>query len=447
MALGAIIGAVLGIGSSILNNQAQEASSSAQYAEAERQARARYDRDVKEWELANLVAETQWWWDKARVEQLRFNERQKASDYAGYQGAMIGAAAKQLTTRIDGLKTGLASQLVGLQMRDSARLASIGIDARGQLGEVSGRLMVENQTETAKAALDYSSKMQALTIETLEAARQYLVQSEQQALEADQMVGKLGKETDEIIQSLALEEQRDYLGWQLNKIAALAAGSQAGNTAIVRQGGGKTSKLLMAEAAKQLGRRWGEMEVQAKSRQTKLGLLNKTMNDELAMQMGKYALSIQDMADRTAYAIKRGDNEKTLLSDTLTKLVIPGMGLRAQLANVQMESIYSSAASRINLTMMENISAKGNAFADYINARDGAFADFGSAVASYSKPYRQEEYFDPIRPIPGLKPEYIGPTQPSGGNAVFTIGNAILSGAQGAMQFSYKKNDGSIGFY
>lgn len=447
MALGAIIGAVLGIGSSILNSQAQEASSSAQYAEAERQARARYERDVKEWELANLVAETQWWWDKARVEQLRFNERQKASDYAGYQGAMIGAAANQLTTRIDGLRTGLASQLIGLQLRDSSRIAGIGIEAGGQLSEVSSRVMVENQTETARSALDYSSKMQALTIETLEAARQYLVQSEQQALEADQMVGKLGKETDEIIQSLVLEEQRDYLGWQLNKIAALSASSQAGNTAIVRQGGGNTSKLLMAEAAKQLGRRWGELEVQAKSRQSKLGLLNKTMNDEVAMQMGKYALSIQDMADRTAYAISRGDNEKTTLGETLTKLTIPGLAMRNQLANFQMQNIYSSAASRINITAADNAAAVGNAYADYIGAKAGAYADFGSAVASYSKPYRQEEYFDPLKPIPGLKPEYIGPTQPSGGNAVFTIGNAILSGAQGAMQFSYKKNDGSIGFY
>lgn len=447
MALGAIIGAVLGIGSSILNSQAQEAASSAQYAEAERQARARYDRDVKEWELANLVAETQWWWDQARVEQLRFNERQKASDYAGYQGAMIGAAANQLTTRIDGLRTGLASQLIGLQLRDSSRIAGIGIEAGGQISEVSSRLMVENQTETARAALDYSSKMQALTIETLEAARQYLVQSEQQALEADQMVGKLGKETDEIVQSLVLEEQRDYLGWQLNKIAALSASSQAGNAAIVRQGGGNTSKLLMAEAAKQLGRRWGELEVQAKSRQSKLGLLNKTMNDEVAMQMGKYALSIQDMADRTAYAISRGDNERMTLSDTLTKLTIPGLAMRGQLASVQMQNIYSSAASRINITAADNAAAVGNAYADYIGAKAGAYADFGSAVASYSKPYRQEEYFDPLKPIPGLKPEYIGPTQPSGGNAVFTIGNAILSGAQGAMQFSYKKNDGSIGFY
>lgn len=445
--IGAVIGAVAGIGSAILGSASSQAQANAQYQEAEKQAKKRYERDVAEWELANLVAETQWWWDKARVEQLRFNERQKESDYYGYQKAMITAAADQLGARMSNIQLGLASQLTGLQMRDSSRVSAIGIEAGGQLSEVSSRLMIENQTEAARAGFDYASGMQRLTLETMEAARQYLLQANDKALEADQLTARINTESQELIQSLVLEEQRDYLGWQLNKIAALAEGAQQANAVTTRQGGGKTAKLVAMQAAKQLGRTWGELEVRSKARQTRLGLLNNAIKSEYSMQMGRYALGIQDLADKTAYAILRGNNESTLLNQAMKTLTIPSLGMRAQLANVQMNSILQNATSRLNVTVADNAAGQGAALADYITAKTTAMTDFSGTVAGLSRPFRKEEYFDPLKPIPGLKPEYIGPTQPSGGNAVFTIGNAILGGVQGAMNFSYKGNDGKLNFY
>ena len=378
---GAVLGAGTGIGSAIFGSAAADAQQQAQYEAAEKQAKKRHERDVKEWELANEVAEIQWWWDKARVEQLRFNERQKAADSEAYQAGLINAAQGQLDSRIN---------------------------------EINARSALEQQTEFARASTEYPYRMQALTIETLEATRQYLSQVNQQAMQAGQLTDRVTRESDQLVQSLVLEEQRDKLGWELNKIQSLVEDSKAGTRAVDRQGGSRTSKLLMLQAAKQLGRSWGEMDLKASDRKVRLGLMNSTMKGEYAKQLGIYALGMQDTAEKSQFAITRSRNEESFLSNTMAKLTIPGFGLRQSAYNAQTTA---------------------------------ALADFSSTAASINRPYRQEEYFDPLKPIPGLKPEYIGPTQPSGGNAVFTIGNAILGGVKGAMDYSYKKDDGTIGFY
>lgn len=379
--IGAVIGAVAGIGSSIFGAASSKSQADAQYKEAERQAKQRFRRDVQEWRLSNLASTTQWWWDKARVEQLRFNERQKAADYRAYQSQMLGAASQQLSARI---------------------------------GEITSRAAMEQNSEFAKASIDYPYRMQALTIDTLETTRQYLNQINQTALESAQTTNKLTKDTDELVQSLVLDEQRDYLGWQLNKIAALVEDSKAGARGADRQGGGQTGKLLMMQAAKQLGQRWGELEVNATSRKVRLGLLNSAIKGEYAQQMGRYALSMQDMTERAASTLKRSNNEATMLNETMSKLTIPSFGWRAQTYGAQMAS---------------------------------AQADYNSSVVSLSKPYREEVFFDPLKPIKGLKPQYIGPTQPSTGNLGFTIANSILGGVQGAMNFSYMNKAGQLSFY
>ena len=379
--IGAVIGAVAGIGSSVFGAASSKSAADAQYKEAERQAKARFKRDVQEWRLSNLAAKTQWWWDKARIEQLRFNERQKAADYKAYQSQMLNAASQQLSTRI---------------------------------GEITARASLEQNSEFAKASVDYPYRMQALTIDTLETTRQFLNQVNQTALQSAQATSKINRETEELVGSLALEEQRDYLGWQLNKIQALVEDSKAGARGSDRQGGGQTGKLLMAQAAKQLGRSWGELQNNATSRKVRLGLLNSAIKGEFAQQMGIYALGMQDMTERAAATIKRSDNEASMLNQTMSKLTIPSFGWRANAYGAQLAS---------------------------------AQADYTSSVVSLSKPYREEIYFDPLKPIKGLKPEYIGPTQPSTGNLGFTIGNSILSGVQGAMSFSYMNDAGQLKFY
>ena len=353
---------------------------------------------------------------------------------------------------------GLDTRLESLDIRDTARVGAIQGEGLSRMSEISTRTMFENQQETARAAVEYTSGMQSLTIETLEATRQYLNQANQVASEARQLVGKVDLDTQELVESLALEEQRDYLGWQLNKITALVDDSREGNAAVTRQGGGNTSKRLMLDAGKKLGRSWGELQVRAQSRQMRLGLLNKTINSQYAQQLARYSLQTEDLAGRTASTLKGSDSKAESMANALTQITIPSITQRAQLAGVQLQGVFTGAQGQINVLRADNRAARNEALTDFkissltassefSTATASAYGDYDSSLANIIRPFRQEVYFDPLKPIPGLKPEYIGPTEPSGGNAVFTIGNAILGGVQGAMNYSYKDSTGKLSFY
>jgi hypothetical protein len=62
-------------------------------------------------------------------------------------------------------------------------------------------------------------------------------------------------------------------------------------------------------------------------------------------------------------------------------------------------------------------------------------------------PYRQSIIFDPIKPIKGLKPEYMAPSKVYEPSTAGVIGNSILSGVQGAINLgTYTKKDGTLGW-
>ena len=58
----------------------------------------------------------------------------------------------------------------------------------------------------------------------------------------------------ELLGSLALDEQKDGLEWQLRKLEAIEADAATKAKTYVRQGGGNTAKRLSMQAANNLGR-------------------------------------------------------------------------------------------------------------------------------------------------------------------------------------------------
>ena len=94
--IAAVIGGVLGIGGSLLGASSQASQARAQNAAAEKAAKNQYDRAVKEYNIQNAQAKSQWEWDKARIAQLRFNDRQAEADYGLYTSQLITAATKNL---------------------------------------------------------------------------------------------------------------------------------------------------------------------------------------------------------------------------------------------------------------------------------------------------------------------------------------------------------------
>ena len=92
----AVVGGILGIGQSILGGASQKAAADAQNAEQERIAKAQYKRSLQEYQIQKQRDMTQWYWDRARIEQLRFNEKQTALDQATYGAKLISSATENL---------------------------------------------------------------------------------------------------------------------------------------------------------------------------------------------------------------------------------------------------------------------------------------------------------------------------------------------------------------
>ena len=88
--------AALNVGKSLLGSASEQAAADAQNAEQERIAKAQFKRAEKEWEIQKKRDVTQWYWDRARIEQLRFNEKQTALDQASYGSKLISAATENL---------------------------------------------------------------------------------------------------------------------------------------------------------------------------------------------------------------------------------------------------------------------------------------------------------------------------------------------------------------
>ena len=362
--------AAINVGKSILGSASEQAAADAQNAEQERIAKAQFRRSMQEWRIQNKRDIVQWHWDRARIEQLRFNEKQTALDQATYGAKLISAATENLAINSQALYD---------------------------------KFVVEEQLRGTQVGLDYQYTTNKLAADSSEAIRQYMQNINQTALQSNATVAKLTTDTQELLASLALEEQRDYLGWQINLLSAAAKDSEAKAVASARQGGSNTSRKLAVQAAQQLGRTWAELDQRATSRDVKLGILNSTMKNDVSRQLGQYALTMQDETEKIKYTNRRYVSDYGLAKSQMESLTIPSF----QLA----ENQYGREIKSLQLQTRQ-------------------------AFDEATTKYREQTFFDPLKPVAGLRPKYIAPTAIAGPSAASVIGNAFLSGIQGAASVS-----------
>ena len=362
--------AAINVGQSIFGSMSQQSAADAQNAEQERIAKAQFKRAEKEWEIQKKRDVTQWYWDRARIEQLRFNEKQTALDQASYGSKLISAATENLAINSQALYD---------------------------------KFVVEEQLRGTQVGLDYQYTTNKLAADSSEAIRQYMQNINQTALQSNATVAKLTTDTQELLASLALEEQRDYLGWQINLLSAAAKDSEAKAVASARQGGSNTSRKLAVQAAQQLGRTWAELDQRATSRDMKLGILNSTMKNDVSRQLGQYALTMQDETEKIKYTNLRYVSDYGSAKSQMESLTIPSF----QLA----ENQYGREIKSLQLQTRQ-------------------------AFDEATTKYREQTFFDPLKPVAGLRPKYIAPTAIAGPSTASVIGNAFISGIQGAASVS-----------
>jgi hypothetical protein len=211
-----------------------------------------------------------------------------------------------------------------------------------------------------------------------------------------------------------MDEARDHLGWQIGQLTAMAKGAEEGGRSIVRQGGGATAQRLAMDAAQALGRTYGEMMLKSQDRGMRIDLMNETMRTGVSQEIAQNSIAMQDSASRMKYTSARYQSDYEQSKQQMGQLTIPTFDQSGKQYGRELDAL--------------KLQTQG-------------------VLDQAARPYRGTTYFDPLEPIYGLKPEMIAPTQVSGPSTLGTITNALTSGVSGALQFSYQRPGGGLGFY
>ena len=78
---------------------------------------------------------------------------------------------------------------------------------------------------------------------------------------------------------------------------------------------------------------------------------------------------------------------------------------------------------------------------------DSLFLNTQGRLDEARMPFRESIIFDPQKPLPGMYTSMAGPTYQAGPSTLGVIGGAVVAGVNGALSATYKKADGSLGFY
>ena len=375
-----IVPAVLGAAASWSSGNSAKNAASAQNKAAKEQAEARFERANKEWAIDYQSKVANWMWDVAETEAARFIDRQKKSDYNWRQGKIIDAAIRNLNVNEQAVFDKFGAE-------ENLRAKQEGIN------------------------LDY--KMSNLSAETGEALRQYMTDIQAKGLESQVLVQNKNTEGQALQIDVTNGFAEEAIKRDIDTVAAVVASSLDRAKRVTRTGGSSTGNRQSLNALQELGRSYGELAQRNRSRKTRVGVFNSSMQGETATRMGSYALSMMDNVQRMKFSSGKYSRDGNNALNTFKELTIPSFALANRQGGRELESLYIGTEARINEASM---------------------------------PFRDSIIFDPIAPIAGLAPEYYAPTkvyEPSGLDIAL---GTIQGGVQGALSMSYKKEGGGLGF-
>ena len=391
MVWGAVIGAALGIGQSVLGASSANSQAKAQGKKQRQAAQQQHDFAVREWELANKQANLQWEWDMARVNQLRDVELQKAQDQANYANLLIRNAGQNLSIN----QAALADRFV---TEENLRGQQVGLEyAYGQ-----GKLQNDYQYQSTQLAMDQ-----------LEQSRQFLNQINLLGNQSNSVLQRYQDDTTDLMASLTLDEARDTLGYQLQQIAAMEQDGRISAVTSAQQGGGATSQRLAIAAAQAAGRTYAELDQKATARDLKVNMANTTMRNSTNAEMTRFALQSQDQIARGDYAYGKAKRDQEMLSSSFNR-----------------DTTYQ--ANVLEKLTMPTFDLGQRQYGRELSALQ---IQTDAKLYEASLPYRMAPFLDPLKPTPGLRPELSSVGSVSGTNTFGMIGSALLNGISSAESF------------
>jgi hypothetical protein len=251
-------------------------------------------------------------------------------------------------------------------------------------------------------------------MDQLEQSRQFLNQIDLLGNQSNAVLQRYENDTADLMASLTLDEARDQLGYQLQRISAMEQDGRLSAVVGAQQGGGVTSQRLAIQAAQAAGRTYAELDQKATSRDLKVTMANTTMRDATNAEMTRFALQSQDQIARGDYTYGKARRDQELLS-----------------SNYNRDTTYQA-----NILQQLTIPSFDLGQRQYGRELSALQIQTDAKLYEASLPYRMAPYLDPLKPTPGLRPELGSVGSAPQINTAGLIGSALMSGITNAESFN-----------
>ena len=377
----AVASAALGIGSSLLGassrNQARKAENKAKKKSFDRQRRAA----MASVTASDQVNQLNYLWKVAETEGIKFQEKQAKSDFEWRQGRLTDAALTNLT-----------------------------INEEAIFDEFFTAENIRKQGDELSVNYD----LDVLGLEAKDRLRGYMTAIKDNALQAQQASMAANRQMETLVKNQVLDGQLDTLQRDIQFAASLAERGNAKASGLGRGVSAATAQSLQMNAAKTLGRSYGELLIRQRERKNSIATMNATMQGETAKGLARFAVaSSRAMDDAKSSNERFGIDAKNRL-DSFEKLTMPGYKLAARQGQRELDSLFLRTQGQLD---------------------------------EASIPYRENIIFDPQKPLPGMMANIEAPTYASAESAGSVIGGAVIAGVNGALKGTFKKGDGGIGWF
>ena len=377
----ALASAAVGIGSSLIGASSREKARKAENKSKKRQADAEKAAVRASTKATDQLNEINYAWKVAETEALRFQEAQAKSDFEWRQGRLTEAALANLNIN----EQAIFDQYVSAE------------DLRATQDELS---------------LNYD--MGALGIEANDRLRGYMTAIQDNALRAQQESLAANRQMETLIKNQVLDGQLDTLQRDIQFAASLADRGAAKASGLGRGTSATTAKSLQMNAAKTLGRSFGELLVRQRERKNSIATMNATMQGETAKGLARYAV-----ASGRALADAKSSNKRLALDsnnrlNSFERLTMPGYKLAGRQGQRELDSLFLRTEGQLDEARI---------------------------------PYRENIIFDAQKPLPSMFVNIEGPTYRQPESAGSVIGGAVVAGINGALKGTFAKQSGGLGWF
>ena len=281
---------------------------------------------------------------------------------------------------------------------------------------ITDQYITGEKLRATQDSLSLGYQMDLLALEANNAARQYMQTIQQNALDQDEAAMAANRKMETLIQNQVINSQLDTLQRDIQFAASLADRGAAKSRALGQGASASTANSLQMNAAKELGRSYGELVARQRDRQANIATLNATLQGEVATGLARFALNSANAAANLEASAQEFEFKGNYQFDQFEQLTMPSYELAYN------QGIRDLKELELNTELQ---------------------------LTEAAIPYRENIIFDPLKPIPGMLPVFIKPNyEPRQGfNVGGAIVNAVGAGVQGALGATYTDTAGKISFF